>query len=79
MVGTQVTGKRFGVIGMGRVGQVTAKRARGFDMDVHYYNRSVWTRPAKLARRIMTPWTACCRMRTCSPSIVLLPRKPKAW
>lgn len=40
MVGTQVTGKRFGVIGMGRVGQVTAKRARGFDMDVHYYNRS---------------------------------------
>ncbi|NQU56928.1 MAG: D-glycerate dehydrogenase [Rhodospirillales bacterium] len=40
MVGTQVTGKRFGVIGMGRVGQVTAKRARCFDMEVHYYNRS---------------------------------------
>ncbi len=40
MVGTQVTGKRFGVIGMGRVGQVAAKRARGFDMDIHYYNRS---------------------------------------
>lgn len=40
MVGTQVTGKRFGVVGMGRVGQVTAKRARCFDMDVHYYNRS---------------------------------------
>ena len=40
MVGTQVTGKRFGVVGMGRVGQVTAKRARGFDMEVHYFNRS---------------------------------------
>ncbi|MGB1611951.1 MAG: 2-hydroxyacid dehydrogenase [Arenicellales bacterium] len=40
MVGTQVTGKRIGIIGMGRVGQVTAKRARGFDMQVHYYNRS---------------------------------------
>lgn len=40
MVGTQVTGKRFGVIGMGRVGQVTALRAKGFDMEVHYYNRS---------------------------------------
>ncbi len=40
MVGTQVTGKRLGIIGMGRVGQVTAKRARGFDMQVHYYNRS---------------------------------------
>jgi lactate dehydrogenase-like 2-hydroxyacid dehydrogenase len=40
MVGTQVTGKRFGVIGMGRVGRVAAQRARGFDMDIHYYNRS---------------------------------------
>jgi lactate dehydrogenase-like 2-hydroxyacid dehydrogenase len=39
MVGTQVTGKRFGVVGMGRVGQVTAERARGFDMEIHYYNR----------------------------------------
>jgi lactate dehydrogenase-like 2-hydroxyacid dehydrogenase len=39
MVGRQVTGKRFGVIGMGRVGQVAAKRARGFDMEVHYFNR----------------------------------------
>ncbi len=39
MVGTQVTGKRFGVIGMGRVGQVTAQRARGFGMEVHYHNR----------------------------------------
>ena len=40
MVGTQVTAKRFGVIGMGRVGRVAADRARGFDMDIHYYNRS---------------------------------------
>jgi len=40
MVGRQTTGKRFGVIGMGRVGQVTAKRARCFDMDIHYYNRN---------------------------------------
>ena len=39
MVGTQVTGKRLGIIGYGRVGQVVAKRARGFDMDVHYHNR----------------------------------------
>jgi len=40
MVGTQVTGKRLGIIGMGRVGQVMARRGRGFDMEVHYYNRS---------------------------------------
>lgn len=39
MVGMQVTGKRLGIIGMGRVGQVMARRARGFDMQVHYYNR----------------------------------------
>ncbi len=40
MVGQQVTAKRLGIIGMGRVGQVVAKRAKGFDMEVHYYNRS---------------------------------------
>jgi lactate dehydrogenase-like 2-hydroxyacid dehydrogenase len=40
MVGRQVTGKRFAVVGMGRVGQVVARRARGFDMEIHYHNRS---------------------------------------
>jgi len=40
MLGTQVTGKRLGVIGMGGVGQVVATRARGFDMQIHYYNRT---------------------------------------
>jgi lactate dehydrogenase-like 2-hydroxyacid dehydrogenase len=39
MVGRQVTGKRFAVVGMGRVGQVVARRARGFDMEIHYHNR----------------------------------------
>ncbi|PKN66855.1 MAG: D-glycerate dehydrogenase [Deltaproteobacteria bacterium HGW-Deltaproteobacteria-15] len=39
MVGTQVTGKRLGIVGMGRVGQVVARRARGFDMTIHYHNR----------------------------------------
>ena len=32
MVGSAVTGKRLGIIGMGRVGQIVAKRARGFEM-----------------------------------------------
>jgi len=40
MVGSQTTGKRFGIIGMGRVGQVTARRARGFEMAVHYTKRA---------------------------------------
>ena len=39
MVGTQVTGKRLGIIGFGRIGQVVAKRARGFDMEIHYTSR----------------------------------------
>ena len=38
-LGIQVTGKRLGILGAGRVGQIMAKRARGFDMEVHYYNR----------------------------------------
>jgi len=39
MVGTQVSGARLGILGMGGVGQVVARRARGFDMQVHYHNR----------------------------------------
>ena len=40
MVGKQVTGKRLGIIGMGKVGQVMAKRGRGFEMTIHYHNRT---------------------------------------
>lgn len=39
MVGIQLTGKRIGIVGMGRVGQVVARRARAFEMTVHYHNR----------------------------------------
>ena len=39
MVGLQTTGKRVGIVGMGRVGQVVARRMRGFDMEIHYHNR----------------------------------------
>ncbi|MFV2091872.1 MAG: 2-hydroxyacid dehydrogenase [Hyphomicrobiales bacterium] len=40
MVGKQVSGQRLGIVGMGRVGQVMARRARGFDMQIHYFNRN---------------------------------------
>jgi lactate dehydrogenase-like 2-hydroxyacid dehydrogenase len=41
MLGTHVTGKRLGVIGMGRIGKAIAKRCHyGFDMEVVFYNRS---------------------------------------
>ncbi len=40
MLGQRVTGKRLGIVGMGRIGQAVARRARGFDMDILYHNRS---------------------------------------
>jgi lactate dehydrogenase-like 2-hydroxyacid dehydrogenase len=40
MLGTHVTGKRLGIVGMGRIGQAVAKRARAFDMQILYSNRS---------------------------------------
>lgn len=40
MVGKQLSGARLGIIGMGRVGRAFAAKARGFDMDIHYYNRT---------------------------------------
>ena len=38
--GTDVHHTTLGIIGMGRIGQAIAKRARGFDMRILYYNRS---------------------------------------
>jgi len=39
-LGLQVTGKRLGILGMGRIGQAMAQRARGFNMQILYSNRS---------------------------------------
>jgi glyoxylate reductase len=40
LLGREVHGARLGILGMGRIGRAIAKRARGFDMAVHYHNRS---------------------------------------
>jgi lactate dehydrogenase-like 2-hydroxyacid dehydrogenase len=40
LLGVRVTGKRIGIIGMGRIGRAFAQRARGFDMKVLYHGRS---------------------------------------
>ena len=39
MMGRRVNGKRLGIIGMGRIGQAVARRARAFGMQIHYHNR----------------------------------------
>ncbi|MFD2262690.1 2-hydroxyacid dehydrogenase [Lacibacterium aquatile] len=39
LLGIQVTGKRLGLYGMGRIGQATARRAKAFGMEIHYHNR----------------------------------------
>jgi len=39
LMGQRVTAKKLGIIGMGRIGAAVARRARGFDMDIHYHNR----------------------------------------
>jgi len=40
MLGHRITGKRLGIVGMGRIGQAVATRARSFGLSVHYHNRS---------------------------------------
>ena len=39
LLGTRLRGKTLGILGMGRIGQAMARRARAFGMDVHYHNR----------------------------------------
>jgi glyoxylate reductase len=39
MMGRRIWGKRLGIVGMGRIGQALAKRARAFGLSIHYHNR----------------------------------------
>ena len=40
MLGTQLNGKRLGILGMGSIGRGVARRARGLGMEIHYNNRN---------------------------------------
>ncbi len=39
LLGLELSGTVLGIVGMGRIGQAVARRARGFGMQIHYYNR----------------------------------------
>jgi glyoxylate reductase len=39
LLGRRLTGKRLGIVGMGRIGQALARRARAFGFSIHYHNR----------------------------------------
>lgn len=40
IIGKEITGSALGVLGMGRIGQTVAERARAFDMSIRYHNRT---------------------------------------
>src|SRR5580693_5640495 len=39
MLGHRIGGKRLGIVGMGRIGQAVARRAKAFGLQIHYHNR----------------------------------------
>ena len=47
LMGTRVFEKTLGIIGMGRIGQALAKRAKGFGMKIHYHNRRPYNKEIK--------------------------------
>ena len=79
MLGHRIWGKRLGIIGMGRIGQAVARRAKAFGLQIHYHNRSrvrrgassrSWRRPTGTAS------TRCWRAWTSSRSTARTRRRP---
>src|SRR4051812_30488519 len=70
MLGHRIWGKRLGIIGMGRIGQAVARRARAFGLQIHYHNRKKVVRPPRKNSRRPTgrASTKCSRARISSPS-----------
>jgi len=54
MLGHRIGGKRLGIIGMGRIGQAVALRARAFGLQIHYHNRR--RLPPKVEETLQATW-----------------------
>jgi glyoxylate reductase len=67
MLGREIHGSVLGIVGLGRIGQQVAKRARGFNMTVLYHNR----RPAPAADALAARWTTLDDLLAASDYVVL--------
>lgn len=56
MLGHRIGGKALGIVGMGRIGQAVAMRARAFGLSIHYHNRH--RLPAVLEAQLAATWHA---------------------
>ena len=54
MLGHRLQGKRLGIVGMGRIGQAVARRARAFGLQIHYHNRKPV--PAVIEQELEATW-----------------------
>jgi len=61
MLGKRLKGASLGIVGMGRIGQALARRARAFGMHIHYHNRRPVSRPIE-AELEATYWPDLDRM-----------------
>jgi glyoxylate reductase len=61
MLGHRIFGKRLGIVGMGRIGQAVARRAKAFGLQIHYHNRRPVT-PAVEEKLEATYWESLDQM-----------------
>jgi glyoxylate reductase len=54
MLGHRLWGKRLGIVGMGRIGQAVARRAKAFGLQIHYHNRKPVA--AEITRELEATW-----------------------